>query len=206
MKLTNPRAVLALLLAASAIEHKRVAAFVPSNKNRGVATGSLQARAFGTTNPLASNTNSFFQRSYHQSAPAKTSLHMASDNFNEAKYTEAAWSAIAALTDAADFYQAQTIEAPILLDVMLNPIKHNAGEDAEAAKRVVEKALGKAGTDVNELRKELEKYLSKQVRVSDGGAQKTMGRTLQKVLETARNGKEVLGVSFIVVKDGRSYD
>jgi len=200
MKLINPRAVLALLLAAFAIEYKHVAAFVPFNRNRGIAsanTGSLQARAFGSTTPLVSDTTSFFPRSYRRSARPKTSLHMASDDFNEAKYTEAAWSAISALTSAAEYYQAQTIEAPILLDIMLNPTKHNAGDDAKAAKRVVERALGKAGADVNAFRSELDKYLSKQARVSDSSGQKTMGRSLQKVLETARSGKEVLGDSFV---------
>jgi len=118
---------------------------------------------------------------------------MAAEDFNEAKYTEAAWSSISALTKVADFYQASTVEAPLLLDVMLNPNKHNAGENAEAAKKVVDKALSKAGVNVKDLRSELETYLAKQARASDN-SNKAMGRTLQKVLETARIGQSVLGV------------
>ena len=118
---------------------------------------------------------------------------MAAEDFNESKYTEAAWSSIAALTKVADYYRASTVEAPLLLDVMLNPSKHSAGENAQAAQKVVEKALAKAGVDVQELRMELEKYLGKQARVTDN-SQKVMGRTLQKVLDTARVGQSVLGV------------
>jgi len=119
---------------------------------------------------------------------------MAADDFNESKYTEAAWSSVAALTKVADYYQASTVEAPFLLDVMLNPNKHAAGEDAEAAQKVVEKALNKAGVNVNDLRSELEKFLSSQARLADNSQQKVMGRHLQKVLETARIGQSVLGV------------
>jgi ATP-dependent Clp protease ATP-binding subunit ClpB len=121
---------------------------------------------------------------------------MAAEDFKEDKYTEAAWASIAALTKVADFYSASTVEAPFLLDVMLNPNKHGAGEDAEAARRVVEKTLAKAGVDVKEIRSELEKYLAKQPRVSDNTS-KSMGRSLQKVLETSRGGKEMLGDSFV---------
>ena len=124
---------------------------------------------------------------------SRFALRMAAEDFNESKYTEAAWSSIAALTKVADFYQASTVEAPFLLDVMLNPSKHAAGENAEAAKKVVEKSLSKAGVDVKELRSELEKFLAKQARISDN-SQKVMGRTLQKVLDTARVGQSVLGV------------
>jgi ATP-dependent Clp protease ATP-binding subunit ClpB len=120
---------------------------------------------------------------------------MASDDFNESKYTEAAWSTIATLTKAADYYEASTIEAPILLDILLNPQKHNAGDDAEAAKRVVEKILQSAGANLKDLRSELEKYFAKQPKIG-GAAQKMMGRSLQKVLETARETKSILGVSF----------
>lgn len=123
-------------------------------------------------------------------------LRMASDDFNESKYTEAAWSTIATLTKAADYYEASTIEAPILLDILLNPQKHNAGDDAEAAKRVVEKILQSAGANLKDLRSELEKYFAKQPKIG-GAAQKMMGRSLQKVLETARETKSILGDSFV---------
>lgn len=124
------------------------------------------------------------------------SLRMAADDFNESKYTEAAWSIIATLTKAADYYEASTIEAPIMVDILLNPQKHSAGDDAEAAKRVVEKILQSAGANMKELRSELEKYFARQPKVG-GAAQKMMGRTLQKVLDTARDTKSVLGDSFV---------
>lgn len=129
----------------------------------------------------------------------RSSLLMAAEDFNESKYTEAAWSSIAALTNVAESYQATTVEAPFLLDVMLNPKKHNAGENAESAQKVVDKALSKAGVNVKDLRSELDFFLSKQARVSNS-SQKTMGRTLQKVLETARVGQSILGVSTLIVR------
>jgi ATP-dependent Clp protease ATP-binding subunit ClpB len=120
---------------------------------------------------------------------------MASDDFNEAKYTEAAWALVSSLTKVADFYQNTNVEATLLLDLMLNPSKHNAGENAEAAKKVVEKALTTAGVDVSELRSELETHLSKQPKVKDS-SNKIMGRSLQKVIDTARVGQAILGVSM----------
>lgn len=122
---------------------------------------------------------------------------MAAEDFQEGKYTEAAWSIIAALTKAADYYQTQTVESPYLLDILLNPSKHGAGENAESAKRVAEKILAMSGVDVKVLRQELEKYFAKQAKVADSGGQKQMGRTLGPVLETARQTMNVLGDSFV---------
>jgi ATP-dependent Clp protease ATP-binding subunit ClpB len=64
---------------------------------------------------------------------------------------------------------------------------------------VVEKVLGKAGVNLKDLRSDLEKYLAKQPRMSGGGggSQKSMGRTLQRVLEAARLGRSTLGDSFV---------
>jgi ATP-dependent Clp protease ATP-binding subunit ClpB len=121
---------------------------------------------------------------------------MASDDFNEAKYTEAAWSLISSLTKVADFYETTSVEAPLLLDLMLNPSKHNAGESAESAKRVVEKILTKANVNVSDLRSDLEVHLSKQARIRDSNSM-IMGRSLQKVLDTARIGQSILGVSLM---------
>ena len=177
------------------------AAFVPSSTtrldrvafSRGApppAFSSPSAPAIASVRPLLS------QQKHTHRISAATALRMAAEDFDESKYTEAAWSSIAALTKVADFYHASTVEAPFLLDVMLNPTKHNAGENAEAAKKVVEKALAKAGADVKDLRSELEKFLSKQARLSDY-SQKELGRTLQKVLETARIGQKVLGVRTV---------
>lgn len=121
---------------------------------------------------------------------------MASEDFDESKYTEAAWAAIASLTKVADYYSASTVEAPHLLDILLNPSKHSAGDNAESATRVVEKVFQKAGVDLGDLRSRLENYLSKQAKVSDN-AQKVMGRNLQKVLSKARDTKGMLNDSFV---------
>lgn len=128
-----------------------------------------------------------------------TALSMAAEDFDESKYTEAAWSLIGALTKVADYYQSENVEAPFLLDVMLNPTTHNAGENAEAAKKVVEKVLSKAGTDTKALRTELDNFFTKQAKLNSESKNKVMGRTLQKVLDAARVGKSVLGVSYDVL-------
>jgi len=132
--------------------------------------------------------------------PSSWALHMAADDFSESKYTEAAWSAIASLTKAADFYSATNVESPLLLDVLINPSKHNTGNDnADAARRVVETALKRAGVDMKRFRDDLEAYLAKQPKVSgtSSSSQPTMGRTLQKVLDNAREAKSVLNDSFV---------
>jgi ATP-dependent Clp protease ATP-binding subunit ClpB len=192
MKFSNPKAILAVLTLTAS-----VAAFVPS-KNRALFSQKTcqPSQAFTSTTPSVPSSASFVQKLGRSGPTTATALRMAAEDFKEDKYTEAAWASIAALTKVADFYSATTVEAPFLLDVMLNPNKHSAGEDAEAARKVCEKTLTKAGVDVNSLRSELEKYLSKQPRVSDNTS-KVMGRSLQKVLETSRNGKEILGDSFV---------
>lgn len=210
MKLiTNPPAVLALLMVATVVVVDNTAAFTPSNKHSSPSSeSSLLIGAKGSLSTIAATpAPNFNQRSRRRrlfqdaisrtttTSTTSTALNMAAEDFNEAKYTETAWSSISALTKVADYYQSSNVEAPFLLDVMLNPSKHNAGENSEAATKVVEKALNKAGVNVKDLRSELESYLSRQVRVSDN-SQKAMGRTLQKVLETARIGQSVLGVSL----------
>lgn len=135
---------------------------------------------------------------HKQSSRQTTTLRMADDDFNEGKYTESAWACMASLTKAADYYTATTIEAPILLDLMLNPSKHNAGENAEAAKRTVEKILIKADVDVNQIKKELEMFMSKQPKVTGNmDAQKVLGRSLMKVLDRSRDAKGLLGDSYV---------
>ena len=182
-------ALAAVLLAACGVDH--ASAFVAPSISARVA--SISSAAF--VHPLTS-TRSFpsNQVGFRVKTGCSSLLRMAADDFNESKYTEAAWSTIATLTKAADYYEASTIEAPILVDILLNPQKHNAGDDAEAAKRVVEKILQSAGANIKDVRSELEKYFAKQPKVG-GAAQKMMGRSLQKVLETARETKSVLGVS-----------
>lgn len=199
MKVVCSSAIVGTAAAAAAVvllDRGGVAAFVPAitRRHRAVATttaGPPTTAGFACASPLCKRPSS---------GPARksTSLQMASEDFNESKYTEAAWASIASITKAADFYETSQVEAPLLLEVMLNPVKHGAGEDAEAAKRVVEKVLSKAGVNIKDLRSALEKYLSKQPRVTGGGTvtqQRSMGRSFAKVLDTARQEKGVLGVS-----------
>lgn len=128
-----------------------------------------------------------------------TSLRMSSDDFNEQKYTEAGWAVVAALTKAADFYQTSTVESPILLDLLLNPSKHKAGDDAESARKAVEKVLKDVKCDVKALRQQLETHLSQQPKMQGEASsqQKTMGYSLPKVLEAARSAMSTLGDSFV---------
>ena len=85
----------------------------------------------------------------------------------------------------------------MLLDVILNPTKHNAGDSAESAKSAVEKVFAKADVDVKKIRQELEDHMSKQPKLSGTSPeqQKTMGTDMVKVLEQARNSQTMLGVS-----------
>jgi hypothetical protein len=192
-------AVLALLVVAVAWQMNPAVAFVPPTPRNlvSVSTNSPPVASY------AAATNAFLPRatflaisSRGRPGTTRSALHMAAEDFNEAKYTEAAWSVIAALTKVADYYSASTVESPFLLDVLLNPSKHSAGENADAAKKVVDKILGQAGVDTKELRKSLEEYLGKQPKMSGGSQQKVMGRNLQRVLETARISMSILGVSF----------
>lgn len=191
MRIRNSGALSALLMASVGVH---VNSFIPSN-GRAVARSTTKSRnIFEINGPVISkDTNAFMHERNIKSST--TSLSMAGDDFNEMKYTEAAWSLISSLSKVADFYQSSTIEAPILLDLMLNPSKHNAGDNAESAKKVVDKILTKAGVNVSELRSALETHLSTQARIADN-SNKVMGRSLQKVLETCRVSQSILGVSL----------
>lgn len=193
MKFNLPSSVLVALLAASSLPgHK---AFVPSAISRSRAAGG-QVAFPAPQGP----TQSFLLPKQHRPPASKSStlLRFSQDLYAESKYTEAAWSSVAGLTSAADYYQATTLEAPLLLDMLLNPSKHGTGGDdgASAAKKVAESTLTNAGVNVKEVRSGLEAFLSKQPRVTGATGQKTMGRSLQKVLETARDGTKALGVSW----------
>lgn len=144
-------------------------------------------------------TNSLLKNRHnkHLSPRSRTALRMASPDWDQMKYTEAAWGAVAALTKAAEYYQSSAVEAPLLLDVLLNPNKHGAGEDAESAQKVVQKVLDQAGVDVKKLRADLETHLSRQAKMSGGGTQNVMGRDLPKVFDNARTYQSVLGDSFV---------
>ena len=190
---------MALLLGAGSWDSS--AAFTPAiHRSRGAGgLSTVVSRPYPTTETSLS---SFVQKlSNNQSArrpSSSSSLKMSSQDFDQSKYTDAAWANISALTKVADYYQSGTVEAPYLLDTLLNPTKHNAGDDAEAAKRVVEKILGAAGVNVQLLRQELENWFGRQAKLSGSGAtQKQMGRVLSQVLDTARQNMGVLGDSFV---------
>jgi ATP-dependent Clp protease ATP-binding subunit ClpB len=53
---------------------------------------------------------------------------------------------------------------------------------------------------VNQLRSELEANLSKQPRITGANGQKTLGRSLQPVLDAAKMAKTVLGDSFVATE------
>jgi ATP-dependent Clp protease ATP-binding subunit ClpB len=122
---------------------------------------------------------------------------MSSPDFDQMQYTEAAWSAVAAVTKVAEYYRMSYVEAPLLLDFLLNPAKHNGGDDAQSANKAVIKVLEQAGVDVKTLRSSLEEHLSRQPKMSQGGTQNIMGKDLPKVLENARTIMSVLGDSFV---------
>lgn len=135
-----------------------------------------------------------------------TALRMASPDWDQMKYTEAAWGAVSSLTKVAEYYQSSAVEAPLLLDVLLNPTKHSAGDDAESAQKVVKKVLEQAGVDVKKLRSSLETHLSKQAKMSEG-TQNIMGRDLPKVFDNARTIQSVLGVSCCnFVEFGKGFE
>lgn len=195
-------AILALALVAAACTVEQSTAFMPASS---VQTGRSNSAFVGPSLMTRSSASSIAKKSNSPFAAATatnrrsstTSLSMSSDDFSEGKYTEAAWATISTLSKASDYYEATTIEAPLLVDVLLSPSKHGAGDGAESAKRVAEKILTAAGADVKVLRSDLEKYLAKQPKVSGGGGQKMMGRSLSKVLETARDSQRLLGDSFV---------
>jgi len=119
-------------------------------------------------------------------------------DFDQTQYTDASWSTIAALPFCADSYSATSIDAPMLLSILLNPTKYQAGEAAGTAKQVVVKLLEDAEVDVEVLRQGVEGFLERQPTVSgDTSSQKSLGRTLGDVLEAARGVKEGLKDSYI---------
>jgi len=146
-----------------------------------------------------------FSNSYKRgrSASGWSSLRMAQEDFQEQSYTEAAWSAIASLPKVAEYYSAGTLEAPMLLDALLNPSKSSGGGDAaDAAKAAAEKVLNKAGVDIPAVRVELETYMGKQPKMKTSGeaSNPRMGSSLMNVLEQARIMKSELKDSFVSVE------
>ena len=182
-------ALLALLLT------NTQAAFVPVSQQRVVQHGFV---GISSSFPRAVPSSLLSKRSAMRRLRF-TQLSMSGGDFDEAKYTESAWACIASLTKVADYYSSNTVDAPMLLDVLLNPSKHNAGENAESAKRVVEKIFLKADVDMKGIRSELEQYMSKQPKITGSSdSQKTMGRPLVSVLDKAREAKTLLGVCLSI--------
>lgn len=183
--------LLASLLLGSSVHsfapHRASRAVETRNANKLSTTQNYFAPIIGSsTNPFAHQRRSF------------TSLQMANDDFNEGKYTESAWACVAALTKAADYYDSNNVDSAMLIDILLSPTKHNAGENAESAHSAVKKILLKADIDPVKLSKQLEVHMSKQPKLTgDASAQKVMTPAMVKVLEAARNAKMMLGDSFV---------
>jgi len=135
----------------------------------------------------------------HRSISSPTKLYGA-DDFKEMAYTESAWACISSLTNAADYYGSTTVDPPLLLDTILNPTKHGGGEEAESAKNVAEKVLGKAGVDAKKMRSGLEAWFGKRPKVSGWEGTKTMGQGMVQVLEKARTDMPLLGDSFVATE------
>jgi len=188
-------AVLAMLSAATAFSALSTEAFVPAVPLQAGRVAPLNS-SFLVLQRMVTGRQTSNMKSR---STATTALRMSSDDFNEQKYTEAGWAVVSALTKAADFYQTSTVESPILLDLLLNPSKHKAGDSAESARKAVEKVLKDAQVDIKALRQELETHLAQQPKVQGdtSSVQKTMGYSLPKVLEAARSAKSTLGDSFV---------
>ena len=141
------------------------------------------------------------QRRRSKRSATTTALRMSSnDYFNEQTYTEVAWSAMVSLQAAAEGYQATQVEAPMLLDTLLNPSKYSGKDSADSARQVAEGVLAKAGVNMDTLRSELEGYFKKQPKVSGGSGQITLGRNLNAVLRKASEAKKKLLDSYISVE------
>ena len=195
-------AVLTAVLAAGAVFTTTTTtnAFVPTIPTQHVGTTTTSSRSIVSSSfvPQQRMLNIGGRVTSNKDNKSNTMLRMSSDDFNQEKYTEAGWAAVAALTKVADAYQTSTVDSPILLEVLLNPGKHRCGDDAESARRAVEKVLTAASVDIKKLRKELETYLEKQPKVTgQTPQQKTMGYTLPKVLDSARSAMSTLGDSFV---------
>ena len=91
----------------------------------------------------------------------------------------------------------------MLLSILLNPTKYQVPniDNALTAKTVVTKLLTDAGvTNIDIIKRDVERYLEKQPKVSgDTSQQKSLGRVLGEVLEAARGVKDGLKVSLLVL-------
>ncbi|KAL7507802.1 hypothetical protein ACHAXN_008146 [Cyclotella atomus] len=171
-------------------------AFVPSTLSR----TAIKSHSISTSPQHANNVISTFSQLLHpRTAAPKSAMQMASaEDFDQTKYTEAAWATLAALPACADSYSSTSVEAPMLLGILLNPTKYQAGESAMTAKQVAIQLLEDAGVNVDQLREEVESYLERQPKVKgDENSQKMMGRVLSDVLQASRQLKAELKDSYI---------
>jgi len=192
--------IVAIISGAAAFGALSTDAFLPTtpriyNQNNGLTRVDLRNPSLWDLNSIHNDAR---RNNLGKRVGLTTALRM-SDDFNEQKYTEAGWAIVAALTKAADYHQTSTVESPVLLDLLLNPEKHKAGDDAVSAKRAAEKVLKEVGCDVKALRDQLETFLVGQPKMDGdtGSVQKTMGYNLPKVLEAARSAMSTLGDSFV---------
>jgi len=108
---------------------------------------------------------------------------------NPQLYTERAWESIAKLPQYSDKYQNQMVEATHLLKALID----------DGADGLAQRIFRKAGVDVAVVERKLEDFMSRQPRVSDT-TNKSMGRTLEAVLNKASTVKTDFKDSFISIE------
>ena len=184
-----------------------VDAFVPSSLTPRVltsATGMMINKLLSSptrSNHLhpSSNHHSQHSRTTRSNSKSTSKLNQSSQDFDQQQYTDGAWSAIATLPQCATSYSATSVDAPMLLSILLNPTKYQAPEVAQTAKAVTIKLLEDANVNVDKLRDDVEEYLEKQPKVSgDTSSQKSMGRVLGEVLEAGRGVRDGLKVRITI--------
>ena len=194
--------VTAMIAMASSPKHNIVDAFVPTSilTPRVLSIPSTTNHAMQSISSTSSTMNSRLSITT-RSRSTKSALQMSSSqDFDQQQYTDASWSAISTLPQCADYYSATSVDAPMLLAILLNPTKYQASENASTAKQVVTKLLNDANVNVDKLKDDVEEYLMKQPTVSgDTSTQKSMGRTLGEVLEAGRGVRDGLKVRFLVL-------
>eukprot|EP00375_Theileria_parva_P001138 XP_763809.1 hypothetical protein [Theileria parva strain Muguga] len=109
--------------------------------------------------------------------------------FNSQDYTDKAWEAITSLTEIANEFDSSYVEGDMLLYALVN------GNDD-----VVTRVLTNVGIDPENLKKELENHLRKQIRMSGSfGDRKILGRILENVLNISKRYKSEFGDKYISV-------
>ena len=187
-----------------------VDAFVPSSLTPRVLTTSTSSTGMMINKLLSSPTRSnhlhpssnhhnHHSRTTRSNSKSTSKLNQSSQDFDQQQYTDAAWSAIATLPQCATSYSATSVDAPMLLSILLNPTRYQAPEVAQTAKAVTVKLLEDANVNVDKLRDDVEEYLEKQPKVSgDTSSQKSMGRVLGEVLEAGRGVRDGLKVCITI--------